>query len=430
MPQLIPFRGLRYTPAAGSPDALLAPPYDVISAEQQRQLAARSPYNAVHLELADGGEERYAGVAALLRRWQDEHLMARDEAPTLYVYEQRFDIGMTTHTRRALIAGIEAQPWSEGAVKPHEFTMSGPKEDRLKLLQATGVQLSPVFMIARDRAGQLRQFLDQTIAERGPDIEGTSADGEHHRLWVIEAGRFEMRQLAPLLAESFYIADGHHRYETALNYRNARLDGGEKLERDHPARFAMTAVVPAEDAGLIVRAIHRIVPKQAPTDWAQRLERDFEIEQIKDIGDSAAEAEAYIARLAQSPSAVMALNLEPGAVHLLTVRDDSVFDRIAPAGHSADWVRIGPTLLHYGVLAPLWGITDADLAAGVVEYEHEADVAHRRAFDSAHTAGFLLNPVTVQQVLDLADQGERLPQKSTFFHPKLGTGLVMYPLEP
>lgn len=430
MPQLIPFRGLRYTPAAGSPDLLLAPPYDVISAAQQRGLAARSPYNAVHLELAAGGDERYARVAGLLRQWQDEHLMARDDAPTLYVYEQQFEIAGTTLTRRALIAGVEAQPWTEGVVKPHEFTMSGPKEDRLRLLQAAGVQLSPVFMIARDRAAQLQQFLDSTIAERGPNIEGTTMDGERHRLWVVEAGRYEMRQLAPLLAESFYIADGHHRYETALNYRNSRLEAGETLERDHPARFAMTAIVPAADSGLVVRAIHRIVPKQAPADWAQRLERDFEIEQIKDIGDTASEAEAYIARLAQSPSAIMALNLEPGAVHLLTVRDDSVFERIAPAGHSAGWVRIGPTLLRYGVLAPLWDITDEDLAAGVVEYEHEADIAHSRAFGSAHTAGFLLNPVTVQQVLDLADQGERLPQKSTFFHPKLGTGLVMYPLNP
>lgn len=430
MPQLLPFQGLRYTPAAGALETLLAPPYDVISPEQQRELGTRSPYNAVHLELAEGGDERYERVAELLQSWQREGILQRDEERMLYVYEQSFDIAGQEYKRRALIAEVEAQPWDEGAVKPHEYTMTGPKEDRLRLLQATKVQLSPVFMIARDRAGQLRQFLQSTIAERGPDVEATTDDGEHHRFWAVEASTFELRQLAPLLSESFYIADGHHRYETALNYRNEMLAAEETLPKDHPARFAMSAIVPAEDPGLVVRAIHRIVPKRAPADWEARLSENFEIQQIKDIGPPESQAKAFIARLAGTPSAIMAMNLEPGIVHLLTPRDESVYARIAPPEHSPDWVRIGPTLLRHGVLEPLWNITDADLAAGVVEYEHDEVVAHQRALGGTEVTGFLLNPVTVHEVLDLADKGERLPQKSTFFHPKLGTGLVMHPLYP
>ena len=181
---------------------------------QQRALEERNPRNAVRLENAGGGEGRYAGVDALLKQWQSEGALARDATPMLYVYEQRFTEDGREYLRKAVLAAVEAQPWEEGAVKPHEYTMSGPKEDRLKLLQATGVQLSPVFMIARDRAGMLTAFIESTVASREPDVLGTSIDGDSHRLWAIESGTFEMRPLAPLLAESFYIAHGHPRYET------------------------------------------------------------------------------------------------------------------------------------------------------------------------------------------------------------------------
>ncbi|MCK9517689.1 MAG: DUF1015 domain-containing protein [Dehalococcoidia bacterium] len=430
MPQFLPFRGLRYTERAGVLGDLLAPPYDVISPEQQRELAQRSPYNAVHLELAEGGDERYERVAGLLREWEEQGILQRDAEPMLYVYEQAFDIHGQEFRRRAVLAAVEAQPWEAGVVKPHEFTLSGPKEDRLRLLEATKVQLSPVFMIARDRADQLRHFLDQTIQSRPADVEATSSDGDRHRLWVVEAGRYELRQLAPILAESLYIADGHHRYETAVNYRNRLLEREGRLEHDHPARYAMAAIVPATDPGLVVRPIHRIVPRQAPANWAERLHDNFAIEEVKLAGADHVEAEALLTRLADEPSGIVALNLKPGMVHILKPRDESVFERIAPSGHTGDWVRVGPNLLRYGVLNPLWDISDEDLRQGAVEFDHEAGPTLSRVMSSANTTGFLLNAVTVHQVIDLADAGERLPQKSTFFHPKLGTGLVLNPLYP
>jgi uncharacterized protein (DUF1015 family) len=428
MPQLLPFRGVRYTAAAGPLSDVLAPPYDVISPAQQRALEERSPYNAVRLELAEGGEERYGRVAALLADWQSRGVLARDEAPMLYVYEQQFNEAGRDYTRRALLVDVEAQPWEEGAVKPHEFTMSGPKEDRLKLLEATKTQFSPVFMIARDRAGQLSQFLELQIASRPPDEEATSIDGEHHRLWVIEAGRYEMRQLAPLLSESFYIADGHHRYETAVNYKQ-RQSEGRTLERDDPARFAMTAVVAASDPGLVIRPIHRIVPRPAPADWAEQLARAFEIERIKPVGDGSERAAELELLLHEDPRNIIAVGLEATSVHLLRLRDASALSTRVPAGRSEAWAAIPPNVLRYGVLEPLWGITHADLTAGVVEYNHDATEVLDTLEQHPGSVGFLLNPVDIGAVMSLADQGERMPQKSTFFHPKLGTGLVFNPLE-
>lgn len=429
MPQILPLRGLRYTAGAGSLSELLAPPYDVISPAQRKALAQRSPYNAVHLELAEGGEERYADVADLVRQWEAEGALARDGEPMLYVYEQRFEEGGRTYTRRALIVGVEAQPWEEGAVKPHEFTMSGPKADRLKLLEATKIQFSPVFMIARDRAGQLAQFLEQMIASRAPDAEGATPEGDVHRFWAIEAGRYEMRFLAPLLSESFYIADGHHRYETAVTYKQRVTESGEQLPRDHPARFALTAVVAASDPGLVIRPIHRLLPKRAPAGWEERITDEFTVTTLKRVGDDRLFLEEMESALEAHPGSIVGLGLENGAAHLLTLRE-GVTPSATPAGQSKEWAAIAPNVLRYGVLEPLWGITDEDLRAGVVEYTHDTSEAVARVMAEPQTTGFLLSPVGIEEVMRLADQGERMPQKSTFFHPKLGTGLVFHALTP
>ena len=427
MPQFMPFRGLRYTSAAGPLSDLLAPPYDVISPAQQRALEERNPRNAVRLELADGGDERYAAVAQLVERWQTEGALAREESPTLYVYEQRFTEEGREFTRRAVIAAVEAQPWDEGAVKPHEYTMSGPKEDRLKLLQATGIQFSPVFMIARDRAGMLTQFIESTMNSREADLEGESIDGDSHRLWVIEAGTYEMRQLAPLLGESFYIADGHHRYETAVNYRDWRASE-EPLLRSHPARFAMSAIVSASDPGLVIRPIHRMVPKPAPSDWRERLGGAFEGSHVKLIGGPKQRV-AELHSLLETAD-IVAINLEEGQVHTLSRIEGSELPGSPPPGMSEEWTSIGPNQLRYGVLEPLWGINDDDLRAGLVIYSH--DIAEALEFIEEHpgSVAFLIQPVGIDSVIALADRGERMPQKSTFFHPKLGTGLVFNPLNP
>lgn len=427
MPQFLPFRGLRYTRSAGPLSDLLAPPYDVISPSQQRALEQRNERNAVRLELADGGDERYEAVARLVDQWTAEGALQRDEQPMLYVYEQQFIEEGHVYTRKAIIAGVEAQPWEEGAVKPHEYTMSGPKADRLRLLEATGIQFSPVFMIARDRAGTLQRFIEEVIASADPIEVATSIDGEHHRLWAIEAGTFEMRKIAPLLAESFYIADGHHRYETGVTYRDVRA-GHEELSRDHPARFAMTAIVSAQDPGLVIRPIHRMIPRRAPADWRKRLQPAFEIVRVKLTQGEHHRSEEF-ASLVGSADAV-AVGLEPGQVHLLRRKPGTQLGGSVPPGMSEEWASLPPNILRYGVLEPLWGITDEDLKAGAVHYTHAIPEATECMDDHQGHVAFLLNPVGIDAVMSLADKGERMPQKSTFFHPKLGTGLVFHPLNP
>jgi uncharacterized protein (DUF1015 family) len=302
--------------------------------------------------------------------------------------------------------------------------MSGPRADRLKLLESTQTQLSPVFMIARDRAGQLRDFIAMTTSSREPDVVATMPAEEEHRLWAVEAGRFEARHLAPLLSESFYIADGHHRYETAVNYRDVLLSRGE-LERHHPARFALASLVAAEDPGLVIRPIHRVVPRPAPSGWRGPLNELFEVTD----GGYGSPRDVVERVLAEDPRAIVAVGLEPGNSHVLRLKDSADLQGRAPSGRSEAWANIMPNVLRYGVLEPLWDIGDSELAAGAVEYSHDPDEVFEIL--DAHSEGacaFFISAVGIGEVMGLADQGERMPQKSTFFYPKLGTGLVFHPL--
>jgi uncharacterized protein (DUF1015 family) len=426
--QILPLRGFRYTSQAGDFGSLLAPPYDVISPAQQKALQEANPNNAVHVELAAGADDAYAGVANLFEQWQEDGVVARDEQPMLYVYEQDFTYNGQSHTRRALLAGVEVQPWEEGAVKPHEYTMSGPKADRLSLLKATRTQFSPIFMIARDRAGQLQQFMAETVAANEPVASGTSLDGDGHRLWAVEAGPLEMRRLAPLFAESFYLADGHHRYETAQAYREWLTEQEGTLAPDHPARYVMTDIVPAEDQGLIIRPIYRVVPRTAPGDWRERLGEFFDVADFHLAPGDEGFAEAAETALAGDQGVVVSLGLEPGTAHLLTQRSDADLGAIAPAGYSAEWAAVAPNLCRLAILNPLWEMTDDDLRGGAVEFVHDVPEALERAADGACV--FLIQAVGIREVVDLSDKGERMPQKSTFFHPKMGTGMVFNPLYP
>ena len=421
MPMLMPIRGLRYTAKAGSLDELLAPPFDVIGERERERLAELSPHNAVRLEAA--GNE-YAAIATELERWIADGIVERDEEPMLYVYEQVFVEAGVTRRRRALICGVESQPWEAGAVLPHESTMSAPKEDRLRLLQATGTQFSPIFMLARDRSGQLAELLARTAVGSEPHTSGETADGVTHRLWVLPAYREQLRQLAPLLSEAFYIADGHHRYETSFAYRTWLAERDGTLASDHPARFVMAGVVPVEDEGLVVRPLHRYVPREAPGDWRDRLAPLFEIEEA----GAGIEPVALEAIRASSPDAIVAVNLAPDSVHLLRAKSAEAVASLAPAGATARWASAAPILLRLGVLDPLWAISDDELRAGVVTFTHEV-VEVVEALKGGGT-GFLLQHVPASEVIGLADGGERLPQKSTFYYPKLGTGLVFGPLAP
>jgi uncharacterized protein (DUF1015 family) len=423
MADVRPFRGVRFDAAHADPALTIAPPYDVISAEQQTALYERSPYNIVRVEYGTGragdtdSDNRYTRARDDLREWQRAGVLVRDTAPALYAYRQRFEWDGVRHERSHFFAAVRLEEWDKGVIKPHEHTLSGPKADRLELLRTTRTQVSPVYCLYRAQTG----------APPMPRLSGellysVETDGQHHELTAVVDAAQQEAVRAHLAACDVYIADGHHRYETALRYRDechARVGGWTGGE---PENFVLMALTEADDPGLVVLPTHRLVnPPSQPRDAMAQISRHFAADEATGVDEALARL-----RVAQPETAFVAIGLEPGRVHLLTLRDRTGVEALMPSEQPAAWKRLDVSVLQYAVLREVFGIDDAALAAGgaVTYIQDPRDAAAAVAAGDAKLA-FLLNATPVDQVLAVSDGGGRMPQKSTYFYPKLPTGLVM-----
>lgn len=406
MPRLSPFRALRYSDRAGDPSLLLCPPYDVISPAEARELRDRSPFNCVRLVLPEpaGAEDRYARAAALLREWLGEGVLRRDRDPAVFVYEQAFTAGGEPRSRRSLLAALRLAPLSEGEMLPHEETHTEPREDRLALTQACGAQLSPVFLVAPDPERRLRRLL--AGSGRGdPHLEATTPDGIRHRLWPVGAGGGAGELCAAGGERPLLLADGHHRYETALEL--SRRWG------DRPAAASVLAcVVSGRDPGLAVLPTHRSL--QRPPDgreWESFLSESF---LLRPESRPAAEAPEAAAEAGGGAMVAAAAGRDP----LLLRPLPEAAAMLPPPGPELPPILFDRLVLRRGFEA------DADRAA-----ESQLLGYHRSTEDAVAAAGadglaFLLPTLDVDRVWEAARSLGRLPPKSTYFWPKIPSGLV------
>jgi uncharacterized protein (DUF1015 family) len=445
MADVRPFRGLRFTPSA-APDlgSVLCPPYDVIDASDDRRLRDRHPYNVVRLELttasvAGGPDGRYDEAAGTLRAWRDHGVLVRDDVPAYYLHEATFPLAGGRATRREIVAAVRLEPWDRGAVLPHERTYPRAKADRLRLLAATETNLSPILVFfQRDRAEADNQAdaVDAAwtwTAQRAPDGAGTDADGVGHRLWVLSDGDLVAGLRAYFAERPLFIADGHHRYETALNYlEDRRQQAGGDLPPDHPARFVMMHLIADDDPGLAILPLHRLV-KGASSDAVSAL-----VEQLG--GDFAVEARET--RSADDVDAALAA-LRAGGAHgqavgILPADGEQLFlaSRAAAAGpppsvpgdRDPSWRALDVVLVDYTIVRPLLAAASLH-AEDAIGYTRDAHDAIQQVRSGAADLAVLVNPTRVEQVAAVALAGERMPEKSTYFYPKAPTGLVLRPLE-
>ncbi len=432
MADVRPFRALRYDPAHADPALTIAPPYDVISPEQQSELYRRGPHNIVRIEYGEqrpddgAADNRYSRAARDLDAWLRAGVLLRDAEPAVYAYRQEFEWDGTRHARIAYFAVVRLEEWEKGVIKPHEHTLSGPKADRLDLLRATRTQVSPVYCVYRARDGA--PAMPETPGDPLYDVE---EDGQRHVLSAVRDASALRRFAAHLAACDVYIADGHHRYETALNYRNEVRARSASWTGEEPENFVLMALTDAADAGLLVLPTHRVVsPPSSPSDALARIGRFFDVAEVSGDGDR---LDALLDRLhaaGDGTTACGAVGLVPGAMHLLTLRDRAGIEALMPAAEPAAWRRLDVSVLQFGILEHVFGIDAAALAAGgAVSYTQDAREACAAVEAGRARVAFLLNATPVAQVLDVADAGGRMPQKSTYFHPKLPTGLVMNLLE-
>ena len=439
MPDLRPFRALRYEPSrVRDLAAVVAPPYDVIDPEMRARLVARDPANVVRLdmpveELGDGPDDRYRRAARTLAAWRSDGTLRKDPQPSIYVYEQRYLIPGTERerTQRGYFARLRLEPYGpDSGVLPHERTLSGPKEDRYKLLRATGVNTSPVVVLFDDISGSTEDRL-AAVAGGPPDLDVRDDDGVCHRMWSLPAsGDGPASIVAGSLLEAggaapVTIADGHHRYETALRYRDERRMS-RSCDEDPPFDYVLALMLEATRQELTVLPTHRLVRRIGSGGAEQLLARAPELFDIEPIESSEAMKAALTGGDAAGGRGRFGLWTRAGGA-ILTARRDA-FAPFLPAGGEA--VRSLDVTLLATALDRLAGIDADAVADGAVGYTKSAEDAIA-AVDtgSGADAAFLLEPTPVVSIEAVAREGDVMPQKSTYFYPKALTGLVINPHE-
>ncbi|HUS69056.1 MAG TPA: DUF1015 domain-containing protein, partial [Kofleriaceae bacterium] len=411
-----------------------SPPYDVIDAEERAALAALDPHNSVRLILPEGeGDAKYASAARTLEEWLAAGVLRRDDRPALYRYHQVFtsaELGGRPVTRRGFIAAVRLHRFDEREILPHERTLSGPKVDRLKLMEATRAHFSQIFGLYSDPSGETDRAF--TRAEgRPPVLDGVTADGTRHVIWRVDDAETVGRVRRVMAAVKIYIADGHHRYETMLALRDRlRERAGGELDSRCPAEFATMFLCNMEDPGLVVLPIHRMVHGVPDFDAARLLERTQEWFTSTPVpggaGDAAALREALAIASGVRPSfAVLLPGRDPV---ILTLRDTVDLARAGLTGSHA-LTSLDVSVLHGLVIERALGIDRAaQEAQRNITYVKDTAEAVARAARGEAQVTFLMAPTRVAQVRAVADAGEFMPQKSTFFYPKIASGAVINPV--
>lgn len=419
-----PFRGLRYNPGAVNLEAVVAPPYDVIDAAERERLAAQSPYNIVRVDLSDDG---YSQAAARLAQWIRDGVLQPEDRPAFYAYRQAYRGPSGEELVRWGLTGmVRAAAYGEGVVFPHERTLPKPREDRLNLLRATRTHLSPVFGLHFGAAKPMDDLLG-AACQHAPAVEVVDRDGVDHRLWVLTDPAALTAIRSALAPARIVIADGHHRYETAVAFRDEeRARSGD--QPDAAWNYVMMVLVDLESRGLTVLATHRILRGTGvgSDELVQRLERSFALAPVALQGDPAAELLGALEALGRVPGFAVYTGGRGWVARLV----DEAAWKAATAGKPDAWRTLDVTVLHGLALPQAAGLdAEAQGSGTYLSYTRSAAEAIAAVDGGWGEAAFLVRPTPPAAVRDIALAGHSMPQKSTYFYPKLLTGLVMAQLD-
>ena len=430
MADVRPFKGLRYNPTVvGDLSAVVCPPFDTITPQLQGSLYQRSPYNAVRLEAGETRtsnpteENRYTRAAALLSDWREGQVLVRDQEPAYYLVEHTFKLRGDSRVRMELIACVRLEKYQRGVVLPHEFTREDDKRDRLALLEACHTNFSPVMCLYRDNEKQMYSVFQRAM--EGPAlVDFSDAGGQGYRVWKINdlVSSGQIREI--MSAESLYIADGHHRYETALRYKGqlGHSRGGDQTG-DDAFNYVMMGLIEFDDPGLTVLPYHRVLGglSNSLLDKVKVRLREL-FEPIPDSNGDQEGLEGFLDKIAirGRDQLVMGITDAGDQSHqLLALKQGAKLDSWGPIGESEAWI------LEEQILKPILG----DTVDRYVDYFHDADEAEYLLKKGKYQLGIYLKPFPLAVFEEILNTGQRLPPKSTFFYPKLATGLVFNPLE-
>jgi uncharacterized protein (DUF1015 family) len=450
MAQVYPFRAFRYSAARAPLDRVLTQPYDKISPSMQEKYYAADPHNLIVVEKgraypSDTPQNNvYTRAALAIENWIRDQIVVEDPAPSFYSYTQEYTVPGTEErrTRRGFIGAGKLEEYSAGAVFRHEQTLSGPKADRLELLRHTKTHTGQLFMLYSDAEKRIDTILAEAETAAAPATEMRDEYGVLHRLWVIAEPQCVAAIQKAMEDQKLVIADGHHRYETALHYRNERRTrsglrvNAERIDSEAPYERVMMTFVNTRSEGLMILPGHRVAANVHDFSWSgvrRYLEPWFEAEEFpfSGSGERSEAKKKFLSRLVNA-RAKRAIGVYPAAeghkraFYMLTLREGvhlaQLLSNVSPLQRELDVV-----LLHEGILEPALGITPQAVAAEAnLTYEREATAALDAVDSGRAQISFLLNPCDVEQVMKIATAGEVMPQKSTDFYPKLMSGITMF----
>ena len=436
MAEIRAFRGIRYDLGrVGTLADVVAPPYDVIDPDLQQRLYARSPYNVVRLELPreEPGDtdtnNRYTRAAATLFEWLGEDILVKDSTRCLYAYEQEFEIEGQRFRRRGFLARVRLEPLGAGQIFPHEETLSGPKADRLNLYRAVGMNVSPVFGLYPDETGEVFAPFEELLPRTLP-LEAADDSGVVNRLWPVSDPGVIGRVTAAMGGRPVFIADGHHRYETSLHYLEEKRAAGEVPNDDAAPNFVLMMLVGMGDPGLRILPTHRLisgVPDLTADQLREALGSYFEVEAAGTGEQGARDAWGLIE--ADGTQALLGFGTAADGVWQTArlVRPE-VMDEMA-ARHSPAWRELAVSVLHVLVLNYLLPKALGLSRVPSCRYVHRLDEAQEAVARRECPAAALVPPATMAHVEAIAGNREKMPPKSTYFYPKLLTGLVLNSLK-
>jgi uncharacterized protein (DUF1015 family) len=428
------FRAFRYDLGrVGNLSDVVAPPYDVIDPALQQALYDRSPYNVVRLELNkeepgdNDTENRYTRAARFLRDWQRDDVLVQDSARSLYVLYQDFEVEGRRYVRRGFLSRVRLEPLGKGRIYAHEETMAGPKADRLKLFHATGMNLSPIFGLYPDAGSEVMNHLDALVSKTLP-IQASDHLGVVSRLWPVTDQHVVSAVTGLLSPKPVFIADGHHRYETSLRYLEERRAAGEVRDDEAPANFTLMMLVGMSDPGLLILPTHRLVsglPDLSADRLAEILGPHFHVERIGQ-GEQAARDTWETIEADGSQDLLGFGTVSDSVWQTARFRSPQLMAERA-ASHSPAWRSLAVSILHVAILDHL--LPQASGRKPECKYVHLLrEVTDAVAAKQCQLAA-LVPPATMQHVEDIAGNLEKMPPKSTYFYPKLLTGLVFNSLK-
>jgi uncharacterized protein (DUF1015 family) len=420
MAEVIPFKGVLYNPEKVDANETMAPPYDIITPEFKEVLYKKSPYNIIRIDFGkdeDGdnvNENRYTRASKFLSDWLQEGILVNDPEPSFYCYEISYESAGKPKKTRGFLAGVRIEELGSGKIHPHEMTYSKPKSDRLNILRYCKANTSPIFSLYSSEEKCISSILDSVVRHK-PVIETKNGEGFIHRLWRI-SDKASVETIRKELADKdIFIADGHHRYETALKFKKEMQEQGMVKTGQEPYNYALMFLANIEDDGLTLLPTHRIVEIDSDINTKEVLNKYFDVQKIKSNGLSEKQIRQELFHIMERHIHSFGMFLANSNTYYALLFNGSRIEMDIPECLK----NLDVALLHKLIFEKILKIEH-------YEYEMDPDAAVERARKGSFEAVFFLNPTKLKDVREVALAGQRMPPKSTYFYPKLLTGMVIY----